>query len=127
MRARAAATLAAASLCRRSDQSPKGLRPVGSRYSRTSTMVNGNTYGTTVKEGAVQREPARTRARRVQNDDEPERLACYVSKPMEGDPDDERTGQLERTRTENQLGCKTVAPTSSGVVFGCGAGRCETI
>src|SRR6202011_4513722 len=48
MRARAAATLAAASLFKRSDQAANGLRPLRSRYSRTSTIINGNTYGTNV-------------------------------------------------------------------------------
>jgi hypothetical protein len=49
MRARAAATLAAASLFKRSDHAANGLCPVRSRYSRTSTITNGNTYGTIVK------------------------------------------------------------------------------
>src|SRR5208282_2014101 len=46
MRARAAATLAAACWFRRSVHAAKGLRPPRSRYSRTSTIRNGNTYGT---------------------------------------------------------------------------------
>src|SRR5258708_37333556 len=50
MRASAAATLAAASLFRRSDQAANGLRPPRSRYSRTSTIADGNTYGTIVKD-----------------------------------------------------------------------------
>src|SRR5882762_6647989 len=48
MRAKAAATLVAASLFRRSNHAAYGLRPPRSRYSRTSTIVNSNTYGTTV-------------------------------------------------------------------------------
>lgn len=50
MRARAAATLAAASRFRPSDQAAKGLRPPLSRYSRTSTITNGNTYDTIANE-----------------------------------------------------------------------------
>src|SRR5271155_3244998 len=49
MRARAAATFTAASLFSRSNQAAYGLRPPASRYSRTSIMLNGNTYGTIVQ------------------------------------------------------------------------------
>src|SRR5271163_2152277 len=49
MRARAAATFTAASLFSRSNQAAYGLRPSASKYSRISTMLYGNTYGTTLQ------------------------------------------------------------------------------